>query len=61
MDRDLNEVEFVIFDTETTGLEPELGDRVVEIAALKFKGQERLATFESLINPKRRYLPRHSR
>ena len=53
MDRDLNEVEFVIFDTETTGLEPELGDRVVEIAALKFKGQERLATFESLINPKR--------
>lgn len=53
MNNDLNEIEFVIFDTETTGLEPESGDRVVEIAGLKFKGQERLSTFESLLNPKR--------
>ena len=53
MNNDLDEVGFVIFDTETTGLEPELGDRVVEIAALKFKGQDRLSTFESLLNPKR--------
>jgi DNA polymerase III epsilon subunit family exonuclease len=53
MNNDLGEVEFVIFDTETTGLEPESGDRVVEIAALKFKGRDRLSTFESLLNPKR--------
>jgi len=53
VNNDLNEIEFVIFDTETTGLEPESGDRVVEIAGLKFKGQERLSTFESLLNPKR--------
>jgi len=57
MNRHLDSTEFVIFDTETTGLAPETGDRVVEIAALKFKGQERIATFQSLINPKRPISP----
>ncbi|MFA5276420.1 MAG: exonuclease domain-containing protein [Candidatus Omnitrophota bacterium] len=49
----LDDTEFVIFDTETTGLEPEAGDRVVEIAALRFKGDNRIATFQTLLNPKR--------
>lgn len=49
----LEEVEFTIFDTETTGLEPESGDRIVEIAAIRFKGGERLDTFQSLVNPGR--------
>jgi len=53
MNKDINEVEFTIFDTETTGLEPESGDRIVEIAAIRFKGQERIATFQTLINPGR--------
>jgi len=53
MGKNIEEVEFTIFDTETTGLEPTSGDRIVEIAALRFRGKERLATFETLINPGR--------
>ncbi|MGA2775582.1 MAG: exonuclease domain-containing protein [Candidatus Omnitrophota bacterium] len=52
MSAHLDEAEFVIFDTETTGLEPEAGDRVVEIAALRFKGNNRISTFQTLLNPK---------
>lgn len=49
----IDEVEFTIFDTETTGLEPESGDRMVEIAAIRIRGEKKLATFQSLVNPKR--------
>lgn len=49
----INEIEFTIFDTETTGLDPKSGDRIVEIAAVRFKGKERIASFETLINPGR--------
>jgi DNA polymerase III epsilon subunit len=53
MTKSLDEVEFIIFDTETTGLEPESGDRVVEIAAIKFKGRQKQDSFQALVNPKR--------
>ncbi|MBM3254713.1 MAG: WYL domain-containing protein [Candidatus Omnitrophica bacterium] len=53
MHRNLDEVEFVIFDTETTGLSPESGDRIVELAAVRVKGAERLGVFQSLVNPGR--------
>lgn len=45
--------EFVIFDVETTGLSPERGDRVVEIAALKVRNSKTLGTFHSLVDPER--------
>jgi DNA polymerase III epsilon subunit family exonuclease len=51
MDKSLEEIEFTIFDTETTGLDPENGDRIIEIAALRFKGKEKIATFQTLVNP----------
>lgn len=51
--KDLNEVEFTIFDTETTGLEPASGDRIVEIAAVRFKGKNRIVEFQTLVNPHR--------
>jgi len=54
MDRNIDQIEFSLFDTETTGLEPESGDRIVEIAGIRFKGKEKIATFESLVNPHRR-------
>jgi DNA polymerase III epsilon subunit family exonuclease len=53
MRRNLDEIEFIIFDTETTGLSPETGDRIVELAAVRVKGEKRLGVFQSLVDPKR--------
>ncbi len=50
-------MEFVIFDTETTGLDPANGDRVVEIAAARFKAGKSLGEFRSLVNPGRQISP----
>ncbi len=58
MDRKIKEVEFVIFDTETTGLDHKNGDRIVEIAAIRFQAQKKLGQFHSLVNPDRRISPR---
>ncbi len=57
MPENIQEVEFTIFDTETTGLEPQSGDRVIEIAAVRIKHNQRLASFQSLINPQRKVSP----
>lgn len=57
MDKDLDEIEWVIFDTETTGLDPNAGDRIVEIAAVKLKAGKRLGAFETLVNPRRLISP----
>jgi len=53
MDRHLEEAEFTVFDTETTGLDPFSGDRIVEIAGVRVKGDKRLAVFQTLVNPRR--------
>jgi DNA polymerase III subunit alpha, Gram-positive type len=58
MDKKIEEIEFVIFDTETTGLDPKSGDRIVEIAALKFRNREKLGQFHHLVNPGRQISPR---
>jgi DNA polymerase III epsilon subunit family exonuclease len=50
MNKEIDEIEFTIFDTETTGLDPQSGDRIVELAAIRFKGESRIAVFQSLIN-----------
>ncbi|MDO9572984.1 MAG: 3'-5' exonuclease, partial [Candidatus Omnitrophota bacterium] len=50
MCKHIDEVEFTIFDTETTGLKPEAGDRIVELAGLRVKGDKRIATFNTLVN-----------
>ena len=51
MHRAIKEVEFVIFDVETTGLNPRLGDRICEIAAIKSKDGREISRFYSLVNP----------
>ncbi len=48
--RDLDEVEFTIFDTETTGLEPNYGDRIVEIAGIRIRGEAKTGAFHTLVN-----------
>jgi DNA polymerase III epsilon subunit family exonuclease len=53
MNNNIDEIEFVIFDTETTGLDPSSGDRIVEVAALRFKGALKIGEFQALINPGR--------
>lgn len=53
MNKVIDEVEFTIFDTETTGLDPASGDRIVEIAGIRFKGEDELGAFQRLVNPNR--------
>lgn len=54
LDTPLNELTFVVFDIEATGARPDLGDRMVEIAAFIVEPGFRLNRknyFQSLINP----------
>ena len=52
----LDEVEFVVLDTETTGLRPG-PNRVIEIAGIRMRGGEAIDSFQSLVNPNRRLPP----
>jgi DNA polymerase-3 subunit epsilon len=52
----LSEVEYVVLDTETTGLRPG-PDRVIEIAGIRLRGSEIINSFQTLINPNRRLPP----
>ena len=51
MSKSIGEIEFTIFDLETTGLDPGSGERIVEIAAVRLRADQRLGTFQSLVNP----------
>jgi len=42
---------FVVFDTETTGFNPGLGDSMIELGAVKLKNGEVVDRFDELINP----------
>ncbi len=48
----LDEVDFVVLDTETTGLRPG-PDRVIEVAAVRVRHGEVVNSFQSLLNPGR--------
>ncbi|MGH2494377.1 MAG: exonuclease domain-containing protein [Ktedonobacteraceae bacterium] len=48
--RSLSEIEFVVLDTETTGLRPG-SHRVIEIAGVRIRGGEVLGSFQTLLNP----------
>ncbi len=43
----------VVFDVETTGLHARLGDRIVELGAIKVEGGQRDSSFYSMVNPER--------
>lgn len=48
--RTLDEIEFVVVDTETTGLRPG-AHRVIEVAGVRLRGDEVLDSYQSLLNP----------
>jgi DNA polymerase III epsilon subunit len=45
--------EYVVIDVETTGLYPQRGDRIIEIAGLRIKNGTVVETLHSMINPER--------
>jgi len=47
----------VILDFETTGLSPDMGDRAIEIGAVKIKDGKIIDRFQALMNPKRSISP----
>lgn len=57
MPENIDELELTVFDTETTGLKPEIGERIVELAGLRVRGEERVAVFDMLINSGREISP----
>ena len=48
----LDEVSFVVVDLETTGGSP-VDDAITEIGAVRFEGAERVASFQTLVDPER--------
>jgi len=52
-DAELSDLLFVAFDFETTGLDPR-NDEIVEIGAVKIKGDQVIDEFHTLVKPKQR-------
>jgi len=53
LDLPLSQVPLLFLDTETTGLTPRFGDRVVEIALARFRGDVMENFYTTLVNPQR--------
>lgn len=57
LDLPLSEIPLVFLDTETTGLSPRFGDRIVEIALVRFRGGAMENFYATLVNPERSISP----
>ncbi|MFW5941601.1 MAG: exonuclease domain-containing protein [Chloroflexota bacterium] len=61
LDQPLADAPIVVIDTETTGLSPALGHRIVEVAALRLEGWREVARLNQLVDPGRPIDPGASR
>ncbi|MFV9511434.1 PolC-type DNA polymerase III [Tepidibacillus sp. LV47] len=52
-DHRLKEIEYVVFDTETTGFHPYAGDQIIAIGAVKLVRGQITETFHTYVNPLR--------
>lgn len=57
LDLPLSKISLVFLDTETTGLSPRFGDRMVEIALARFRGEAMENYYTTLLNPERSISP----
>ena len=55
-----SEIPIVVLDTETTGLYPGLGHRIVEIGAIRLENWQEVGQVSSLIQPGRKMDPKAS-
>ncbi|HKK90065.1 MAG TPA: 3'-5' exonuclease, partial [Desulfobacteraceae bacterium] len=55
LDKNLDDISYTVFDTETTGLDPEGGDEIISIGAVRIVNQriQYQETFETLVDPGR--------
>ncbi len=60
-DQLIDAVPLAVLDTETTGLEPALGHRVIELAILRLEGWQETGQMDELVNPGRPISPSASR
>lgn len=61
LDLPLDEIPLVFLDTETTGLTPRFGDRLLEIALVRFRGGVMENFYTTLLNPECSISPGASR
>jgi DNA polymerase III epsilon subunit family exonuclease len=53
----LEGVTFAVVDVETTGLSPERGDRICEVAVVRGRGGQVLDSYTTMVNPQRSISP----
>jgi len=56
-----DQIPLAVLDTETTGLEPALGHRIIELAILRLEEWQEVGQFNQLVNPGRPIDPSASR
>jgi len=49
----MNNIDYVVFDVETTGMKPEDGHAIVELAAQRIRDRKVVDTFDTIVNPGR--------